>query len=253
MERLYNILILGNHSEIHQSILSLKTRYPELPLGKIGFARTLKECTSFFKSYSPEIVFAGNGPEVNTESNLLTFCKETDSTIIYISPKDEQAVVEGILYHHEQIFEPVQDPEVLYTISKVINRQRMGSFFSDQQKVLKGIDSLKEKRLKVATRDSIEFVNQKDIECIEADGSYSIIYLYPRDRKLLISKRLKEIVEEVDHPRFMRVHNSWIINLEYIDKFIGKDNLILTTKGKLIPVSRKNKEELMFRISQYFD
>lgn len=253
MERLYNILILGNHVEIHKSIMNLKTRYPDLPLGKVGFADTIEDCHDFVKQYAPEIVFASQEILELSEPDLLQYCKEQESTIIYISPKDEMAVAEGIVDHRDHVFEPVQDPEVLYSISKVISRQRMGDFMSDQQKVLKGIDSLKEKRLKVATRESIEFVNQKDIECIEADGSYSVIYLYPKDRKLLISKRLKELIEEVDHPRFMRVHNSWIINLEYIDKFFGKDNLILTTKGKLIPVSRKNRDELMFRISQYFD
>lgn len=253
MERLYNILILGQHPEIFQSIFNLKQKYPDLPLGTIGFAKTQEECSSFINLHDPQIVFTSLEIAHSDQEGLFQFCQDLDATIIYVSPKDELSVVNGILQHREQLFEPLHDPEVLYSISKVISRHRMGDFMVDQQKVLKGIDSLKEKRLKVTTRESIEFINQKDIECIEADGSYSVIYLYPKERKLLISKRLKELTEEVDHPRFMRVHNSWIVNLEYIDKFFGKDNLIHTVKGKLIPVSRKNREELMYRISQYFD
>jgi two-component system, LytTR family, response regulator len=253
MERLYNVLIIGNHTEIHQSILNLMQKHPDLPLGKVGFAETYDECVNFCKKYAPEIVFANKRVIHEQGIEMLDQCKEIESNIIFITGKDENDNICEKRLDQEHILEPIQDPEVLYSISKVISRHRLGHFYMDQQKVLKGIDSLKEKRLKVSTRDSIEFVNQKDIECIEADGSYSVLYLYPKERKLLISKRIKELMDEVDHPRFMRVHNSWIVNLEYIDKYFGKDNLILTTRGKLIPVSRRNKEELMYRISQYFD
>jgi DNA-binding LytR/AlgR family response regulator len=59
--------------------------------------------------------------------------------------------------------------------------------------------------------------------------------------KILIYKRLKDIEEQLS-PTFIRVHNSYIVNVARVDSI--RDNHIFIG-GKQIPISEKFREAFM--------
>ncbi len=81
-----------------------------------------------------------------------------------------------------------------------------------------------------------------DTECItylEADRNYTIVYL-DRDEKLLASRPLGEIEEELNPQMFCRIHKSFIINLSYLRSFINDGvGYALLTNGVRIEVARR--------------
>lgn len=85
----------------------------------------------------------------------------------------------------------------------------------------------------VKTGKSLQKVLLKDILYIEGEKEY--IRLVTVQEELLVYRRLKEVEEQLNYP-FIRVHNSYIVNLEKMDKFL--DNHILIG-GRRIPVSNK--------------
>lgn len=253
MEKLYNVLIIGEKSGVYASIVNIKKKHPSLPIQHIKYVANQEDCESACQNFEPDIIFINPIIYELMHSECLENCKRGNPDIIFYSNQSEYALQAIKMQAQDFLLEPLQEPEVLYSISRIITRRQVASIQEGQFKQQQSTLQYQEKRIRVVTRDSIEFVLVKEIECLEADGSYSIIYLYNRDKKILISKRLKEILDEIDNERFMRVHNSWIININYVDKFISKDSIVVTKKGKMIPVSRRNKDELLYRISKYFD
>jgi DNA-binding LytR/AlgR family response regulator len=85
-----------------------------------------------------------------------------------------------------------------------------------------------------------------DILFIKARGNYAELYMADKNRYTCY-KSLKSLLDILPD-EFMRVHNSYISNLHYIDKI--SDNTIYSKSTK-IPISASYKECLEQCINRY--
>ena len=87
-------------------------------------------------------------------------------------------------------------------------------------------------------------IRMEDILYFEGEKEY--VRLVTTTERLLIYRRLKDIKEQLPL-RFVRVHNSYIVNTKQLNKI--QDNHIYIA-GKQIPVSEKFKADFMAVIQQ---
>ena len=82
-----------------------------------------------------------------------------------------------------------------------------------------------------------------------SEGNYTIVFL-KNNKKVIVSRILKEIEEMLeDHP-FARVHNSYIVNINEIEKYIkGEGGYLIMSDGSSVDVSRSRKEILLKKLS----
>ncbi|MFD1017347.1 LytR/AlgR family response regulator transcription factor [Winogradskyella rapida] len=79
---------------------------------------------------------------------------------------------------------------------------------------------------------------------VEAKGDY--IQIKTEDKNYTVHSTLKKIADKLPDSLFLKVHRSYIIN---VDKIIDiEDNSVLIKKD-VIPVSRSNRPELMKRLN----
>lgn len=83
------------------------------------------------------------------------------------------------------------------------------------------------------------------IKWIEAYGDY--IKIVTDDESHLVLSTMKNFEKELPANKFIRVHKSYIINLDRVEKFNSKFAEIGTTK---IPLSRNKKEEIVKAIEK---
>lgn len=95
----------------------------------------------------------------------------------------------------------------------------------------------------VKTGKSLQKILLENIFYIEGEKEY--IRLVTTQEELLVYRRLKEVEQQLNYP-FIRVHNSYIVNLEKMDKFL--DNHILIN-GRKIPVSNKYRVPFMAHLN----
>ena len=82
------------------------------------------------------------------------------------------------------------------------------------------------------------------IYLVEAKGDY--IQVKTEDKTYTVHSTLKKIEEKLPNGVFLKIHRSYIIN---VDKIIDiEDNSVLIKKD-VIPVSRSNRPELMKRLN----
>ncbi len=86
---------------------------------------------------------------------------------------------------------------------------------------------------------------QKDIQYVEAAGSYAVITLQ-EGRTLTVTFNLSEIERKLSEEIFVRIHRSVIVNISQVTRFIG--NTIYLNK-KDFPVGRKFKKILIARLN----
>ena len=104
-------------------------------------------------------------------------------------------------------------------------------------------------KIAISTSEGIEFIPIKNIIHIESKSNYSKIYL-TENKTITVTKILKDFEEMLIPYNFYRVHNSHLINLNYIHKYIrSQGGHVMLQDGTLIDISRRKKEEFLKMIS----
>lgn len=100
-------------------------------------------------------------------------------------------------------------------------------------------------KIAVPTQEGVHFLNIKDIVRVEAESNYTIFHFADK-RKLTASKTLKQVEEALDGYSFFRPHKSYIINLQYISRYVrGEGGFVIMTDGSEVEVSRNKKKEFL--------
>lgn len=91
----------------------------------------------------------------------------------------------------------------------------------------------------------VEFI----ISC-SSDSNYTVLHLKNK-QKITASRTLKEVEEMLEDYAFLRVHHSFLVNLNEIEKYIkGDGGYLIMSDGKNIDVSRSRKEMLLKKLHQ---
>lgn len=108
---------------------------------------------------------------------------------------------------------------------------------------------LSKKQLAISTLEGIYFASLDEIVHVDADSSYTKIYLSTGDM-IMSSKPLKYFEELLEDYDFVRVHQSHIINLKHIRRYVrGDGGQVIMMNGTEIEVSRRKKDDLLAKIS----
>ncbi len=90
----------------------------------------------------------------------------------------------------------------------------------------------------------LEKVLLKDILWVEASDIYAMVFT--ANAKFLLNSSLKVIEDKFPAGKFVRVHRSYIVNLDKVEAIEENDLLLNNTK---IPIGKTHRDELMNRLS----
>ena len=122
---------------------------------------------------------------------------------------------------------------------------------AEPKKPIKPSKPLSEKAEAISTNDLYVSIDRRlikidipSIYLVEAKGDY--IHVKTENKNYTVHSTLKKIEDKLPNDLFLKVHRSYIIN---VDKIIDiEDNSVLIKKD-VIPVSRANRPELMKRLN----
>jgi len=167
--------------------------------------------------------------------NVLTY-KESD--VIFTTAYDEYALEgfkQGAVHY---LVKPIDAEDLVESVQRV-KKKRLDSRTS-------GINGMGLKpKIPISSLNGVELIEVDQIIRCESDGNYTTIVLH--QRKITVSKTLKEIEKQlIDFPFFFRLHNSHLVNLNQVVKYIrGEGGSVILTNQEEIGVSRSKKMELL--------
>ncbi|HET54390.1 MAG TPA: LytTR family transcriptional regulator [Ignavibacteria bacterium] len=98
-------------------------------------------------------------------------------------------------------------------------------------------------KLQIKQAGIIHYINIEEIIYCRAERAYCTVFLL-NNEKLTCSKPLSEISRLLSQPNFVRIHHSFLINLNFVIKQIKKsDNsqFVLMCNETLLPIARNRK------------
>lgn len=84
-------------------------------------------------------------------------------------------------------------------------------------------------------------VTVREIAYLEAQRNYCNIYL-DNGTYLNVTIPMNEVYEYLNPANFKRIHRSFVVNLEYVDTYMG--NLLVLNNGKEIVIGREYRDAL---------
>jgi len=128
-------------------------------------------------------------------------------------------------------------------LHKPINRERFNIAVDkalDQHKLTLDFDEADGEHIFVKSNLKKHKVYIKDIKWIEALGDY--VKLVTEENSLVVLSTMKAFEAELPEDKFLRIHKSYIVNLDKIDRFNSKNVEVGTYE---IPLSRNKKTLLV--------
>jgi two-component system, LytTR family, response regulator len=99
-------------------------------------------------------------------------------------------------------------------------------------------------KMSVSAVDGIYFINIKDIVRLEAEDNYTHIFTKQKER-MTVAKTIKSYEELLSGVNFFRVHKRHLINLNFMNKFLKGDSLVVMDDDLKIEVSRRRRPQFL--------
>jgi two-component system LytT family response regulator len=106
--------------------------------------------------------------------------------------------------------------------------------------------------LSIPTLEGFEMINLKEVLYLEAENTYTTFFLSDV-KKIVATKNIGHYEEELYNDPFIRIHQSYIVNVNKVKRYIKADNgYVVLQNEKVIRVSRSQKEKLLvfFKMSR---
>lgn len=195
-------------------------------------------------TFQPDVVFLDiQMPKCDGFSFLKKFAS-LPFQVIFTTAYDQYAIKAIRFSAIDYLLKPIDADDLVPAMEKCraqVNKERNPA---SQFKNALASGNLFEK-LAVHSSSEISFINTSDIVFFESSNNYTTVNLND-GTKILSSKNIGYYEEILDGLHFFRVHNSYIINIRKIKKYMrGKTGLIELDSGEQIAVSNRRKDELI--------
>ena len=169
--------------------------------------------------------------------------------IIFTTAYDEYAIKAIKAQAIDYLLKPVDIDDLTIAIEKVRNQIENNNLISDKlERILENYSKqVSDKKITVNTDGKLIFLNISDIVFAESDGNYSTFYL-SNSKKILLTKKLKEVNQILPDNHFFRIHNSYIVNLDKINEYVKSDGYVVLEGNHKIPISRMKRKEFLNKI-----
>lgn len=218
----------------------------------LGAATNVKDALVLIRATDPELILMDIQLTDGTAFDLLNQLEQISFRIIFITAYHHfaiRAIKYGAL---DYLLKPLDETELKSTLQRIINEKNGGLLQSPEQlSVLTSQIAVKENdldsRIVLHTLEFMQVLQLKEIIYCQSEGGYTNFFL-SEGRKIMISRPLKFYDELLPEKWFLRPHQSYLVNVLYVDKFLRTGTIILKDK-KEIPVASRRKEYIIQHIS----
>ncbi|HUR10834.1 MAG TPA: response regulator [Flavitalea sp.] len=201
------------------------------------------------KTHCPDLVFLDvEMPKMNG-FEMLEQLKHVDFEIIFTTSYDQYALKAIRFSAIDYLLKPVDSTELESAVEKYIHRTKKS--ITQQLEILMQkihLPSTPINKIALPTMEGLQMIPVDSIISCESDNNYTILQL-KNSKNIIVSRTLKEIEELLEEHPFVRVHRSYLVNLNEVERYVkGEGGYLVMSDGSSVDVSRNKKEELMKRL-----
>ncbi|MDF2188760.1 LytTR family DNA-binding domain-containing protein [Paraflavitalea sp. CAU 1676] len=227
--------------------LMLEEFCPQLTIE--GQADNAEEGVTLIQETEPDLVFLDIEMPFGSGFDLLDRLKPVNFEIIFITAFNNYSL-KAIKYSAlDYLLKPVSIDELIAAVNKAAEKIKARQVNTRIENLLYNLKkpAAAVQKLALPSKEGYVFVSLSDIIRCESKNGYAVFHIKGME-KITSSKNIKEYESLLQDDMFLRIHNSHIININYVAKYHrGRGGLIEMEDGTTLEVATRRKEELMAR------
>ncbi len=198
---------------------------------------------------APDIILADIRLKDGDSFHLFDEIGMHDFQVIFLTAYDQYAIQALNLGAFGYLLKPIEESSLMTLINKCYHHREKESFSQQQLDIAKahylsqGIAAVR--RIALKSVECIEVIGIDDIVFCRSDKGYTTFYL-KCGKEILVSKSLKEYESLLTPFGFLRCHQSYLVNFQYVKKYYREGYLLMENKEQVMVSSRKKEDVLKY-------
>jgi two-component system LytT family response regulator len=205
------------------------------------------EALVFLQRQSPDCIFLDIEMPTMDGFQFLEKMPDKEVPVVITTAYDQYAIQAIKKEALDYLLKPIDSDDLEDTLSKLRKRradQELEISTPQEISLQTAWQTQSQKKITINADGKLLFLEDQDILYAQSDGNYSTLYLSD-GRKIVLTKKLKEIELLLPGNVFFRIHNSYIINLNKVKEYLKTDGYVVLESNHKIPVSRKKKSAFL--------
>jgi two-component system LytT family response regulator len=238
---MHKVLIIDDENRTRQLIANMIDSFG-FDVQTIPEGENVESGIKAIEKHNPNIVFLDIQMPDGTGFDVLRSIEGKNFVVIFITAHEEFAIKAIKFSALDYLLKPVDPTELEAALKKAIAALHEESEPSQFEALQKNINPHEKRRLVLKTQESVHVVDLDNIIRCEADRNYTSFFL-TNNKKILVSKTLKEYETLLSGHHFLRVQQSHLININYVERYDKKNGGAVVMKdGSEVPLSSAKRE-----------
>ncbi len=222
----------------------------KLPVNVIAHSTSGQEGIELIKKNKPDLVFLDIVMPGMSGFEMLEKIPDISFNLIVTTSMDKFAVQAIRASAIDFLVKPVRSEELSHAVDRAI--QMRDAPLRNQLNLLR--DHLQQKnkisKIAVSIADGVQLIRLEDIIYFKADGNYTTVFMNG-GKSILVTRQIGKFEELLTEETFFRIHSSYLINLNFVNKFIRSDGgYVVMENGESITVARNRKDEFLEKLGR---
>lgn len=261
MEKSIRAIVIDDEQSARENLTNMISLYcPEISL--LADFGSPKEAVTFLISQRVDCIFLDIQMPGTDGFEFLEMIDYTQLQIIFVTAHSEYAIRAFKANAIDYLLKPLDISDLERAVIKVQEavldqdslmngatyKQSVQNFISQHE----GKSEARTTKITIPSSHGFKIIDTENIVSISANGAYSNIAMNG-SREELVSKNIGHFEEVLDASKFIRIHHSHIINLEFLSEFSTIDGgTAVMQGGKSFLIAKRRIKDFRLRVEEYY-
>lgn len=231
----------------------LEFNCPELEV--VAACSSADEARHMIEQLKPELVFLDIAMPEKNGFDLLREIGTVDFEIIFVTAHSDFALQAFRFSAVDYLLKPVEDNLLAEAVKRAVKKIEEKPGETNMETLLynlKNKEGTQKMKLCIPSLKGFQVVKLAEIIYCEASSNYTNFHFTERPL-ICASKPIHEYESLLEDCGFVRIHKSFVVNLEHVKEYIrGEGGTVILSNGHEIEVSRRKKEIFMQRMKEFY-
>jgi two-component system LytT family response regulator len=244
------IAIIDDEQDARQMLRTIVTSMcPDVEI--CGEADSVESAYVLIRQTNPHGILLDIAMGDGTGFDLLAKFPNPEFQVIFTTAYDEFALKAFRFHALDYLLKPINPVELSQSIDR-IKKDSIENLQTRMGHLLESVRTNKVDTLTLTSQEGMIFLKLDQIAHLESDASYTTFHLANKESHL-ISRPMKDFETLLPVENFFKLHQSFIINLNYVKKILREDGgYALLETGSKIPIARRRKNDFFALLKNRF-
>jgi len=242
MPDVINVLIVDDESSARSNLRLLMENYCE-GVQVVGEAANAVQALELITTLKPEALFLDIQMPGMSGLELAEQLAESNMRIVFCTAYEHYAIRAFKASAVDYLLKPVKIAELQQTVSRLGQAIALHQHAGHLNVLAENLQQEGPRKIALPWKGGFKVIDSEAVMRIKSDNSYSTVHLKDGS-ELVVTKSIGEFEEILNDFPFLRIHNSHLVNLDFLDAFSSKDGgLVVLKDGSELPIARRRLKE----------